>query len=353
MSDEDKEQYIVEVVEHPLGLPLPETKLEDVWDIALAGTISDNSKRVYLNGMVSFAKFVLEKANYPIPQCNKDVLRAASPLLVHVHFPLVAEYREHLRKSDYAARTINVRLAAIDALFKRMMRLELIDKNPASSELVQRMKTSNVSETEGLEDEEAETLLKMLWADETYAGMRDTAIFAVLIYNGLRRSEVIQINLDNTKFVSGTPTTTLVIKRGKHLPIEFIPLVWRTIDRWLTAANITDGPIFLKVKKNRDESQIVTKNVLTVDNIYEIIKSRVRQAGINKDIHPHSLRHTYATFALLAGVPIQEVQKSMGHSSTDTTFRYYRAVDQIGRSPGRSIDLDWEPGKPGKNKNKK
>lgn len=344
MPDKEKDQQIVEVVEHPLGFQLPETKLEDVWDVALAGTISDNSKRAYLKGMVNFAKFVLEKANQPIPRSDEAILKVASPFLVHVRFPLVTEYRDHMRESGYAARTVNVRLAAIDKLFTRMMRLELIDKNPASSELVQRMHVSNVSETEGLEDHEAEALLKMLWSDETYAGIRDTAIFAVLIYNGLRRSEVIQIDLDNIKFVSGTPTTTLVIKRGKHLPIEFVPLVWRTIDRWLVAANITKGPIFVKVKKSRNGPQVVTKNRLTVDNIYEIIRSRIRQIGIDKDIHPHSLRHTYATFALLAGVPIQEVQKSMGHSSTDTTFRYYRAVDQVGRSPGRSIALDWPGG---------
>jgi integrase len=345
MSDEDLDQQIIEVVDHPLGPPLPQTKLEDVWDVALAGTISDNSKRAYLRGMVNFAKFVLTKANQPIPSSDEAILKTASPLLVHVHFPLVTEYREYLREHKYAARTINVRLAAIDKLFTRMMRLEIIDKNPASSELVPRMRTSNISETEGLDDEEAERLLKMLWADETYIGLRDTAIFAVLIYNGLRRSEVIQIDLDNIKFVSGTPTTTLVIKRGKHLSIEFIPLVWKTIDRWLTAANINEGPIFRKVTKSRVGPQIVTKNRLTADHIYAIIKSRVQQAGIEKNIHPHSLRHTYATFALLAGVPIQEVQKSMGHSSTDTTFRYYRAVDQVGRSPGRSIALEWPGGR--------
>jgi integrase len=206
------------------------------------------------------------------------------------------------------------------------------------------MRTSSISETEGLDNGEAEHLLKILWEDTTYIGLRDTAIFAVLIYNGLRRSEVIQIDLENIRFVSGTPTITLIIKRGKHLNIEFIPLVWKTMDRWMVAANITKGPIFRKVTKFRDGRQEITENRLTVDHIYAIIKSRVKQAGIDKDIHPHSLRHTYATLALLAGVPIQEVQKSMGHSSTDTTFRYDRAIEQVGRSPGRSIALEWPGG---------
>jgi integrase/recombinase XerD len=339
------DQQLISVVDHPLGTPLPETKLEDIWDIALTGTISDNSRRIYLKGMVNFAKFVLEKAERPIPHSNENILRTASPLLAHVKFPLVSEYRENMREAGYAARTINVRLAAIDALFKRMMRLELIDKNPASSELVQRMKTSNVSETEGLDKNEAERLLKILYDDKTHIGLRDTAIFSVFIYNGLRRSEIIQIDLDNIKFVAGTPTITLIIKRGKHITIEFVPIVWETIDRWLVTAHITKGPIFRKVTKLRDGTQNISENRLTVDQIYEIIRSRVKQAGITKNIHPHSLRHTYATFALLAGVPIQEVQKSMGHSSTDTTFRYDRAIEQVGRSPGRAIALEWPGGR--------
>jgi site-specific recombinase XerD len=342
--DDGELQQFIEVVDGPLGSPLPQTKLEDVWDVALSGTISDNSKRAYLKGMVCFAEFVLKKANRPIPRQDAEILRTASPYLTHVKFPLVTEYREQMREDGYANRTINLRLAAIDKLFTRMMRLEIIDKNPASSELVPRMRTSSISETEGLDNGEAEHLLQTLWEDTTYIGLRDTAIFAVLIYNGLRRSEVIQIDLENIRFVSGTPTITLIIKRGKHLNIEFIPLVWKTIDRWMVAANITKGPIFRKVTKFRDGRQEITENRLTVDHIYAIIKSRVKQAGINKDIHPHSLRHTYATLALLAGVPIQEVQKSMGHSSTDTTFRYDRAIEQVGRSPGRSIALEWPGG---------
>jgi integrase/recombinase XerD len=350
MPDDKEIQRFIEVADNPLGSPLPQTKLEDVWDVALAGTISDNSKRAYLKGMVCFAEFVLKKANRPVPRADEEILRMASPLLTHVNFPLVAEYREQMREDGYAHRTINLRLAAIDKLFTRMMRLEIIEKNPASAELVPRMRVSNVSETQGLDNGEAEHLLKTLWEDKTYSGLRDTAIFAVLIYNGLRRSEVVQIDLENIRFVSGTPTVTLVIKRGKHLTIEFIPLVWKTIDRWLVSANITEGPVFRKVTKYRDGRQEITKNRLTVDNIYAIIKSRVKQAGIDKDIHPHSLRHTYATLALLAGVPIQEVQKSMGHSSTDTTFRYDRAIEQVGRSPGRSIALEWPGGRNPKEK---
>jgi integrase len=120
------------------------------------------------------------------------------------------------------------------------------------------------------------------------------------------------------------------------------------IDRWLVAANIQSGPIFRRIRKSTGDTQKITDERLTPNGIYDIIGRRIEQAGIAKNIHPHSLRHTYATFSLLAGVPIQEVQKSMGHSSIDTTSRYDRAIDQVGRSPGRSISLNW----PGSQKQK-
>jgi len=357
MPDSDTEnngQVFIEpaTVEHdqPLGPQLPQKDIYDIWDVALTGTVSENSKRAYLQGMVDFGVFLLRTVNKPIPRLKQRVLEDATPFLSQVRFPIVAEYRDDLRERGYAARTINVRLAALDNLFKRMMRLDMIDRNPASSELVPRLRTSSISETESLSQEEAERMFSLLYADASIVGLRDIAVFAIMIYNGLRRSEVVQIDAENIRFINGTPTTKLVIKRGKTINIEFIPLVWGAIEKWLTISDITEGPIFRKIQRTKKGELKIQKNRLTPDGLYNIIKSRVAQAGIKKDIHPHSLRHTYATFALLAGVPIQDVQVSMGHSSTDTTFRYYRAIEQVGRSPGRSITLKWPGGQKSKEK---
>jgi integrase len=336
----------IEVVNTPATkLTVPTPGIEDVWDVALTGVISNNSKRAYKNAMVDFARYILERAETTVPEGDIETLKIATPLLPQVKFTLISEYREQLRERKYAPRTINVRLAALNALFKRMMRLGLIDDNPASSDLVARMRTSSRSDTEGLEDKEAEAMLTLCYEDDSFMGKRDLALFAVMIFNGLRRSEVIQVDVDKIRFVQGTPTVKLTIKRGKDLTIEFIPKVWAVIDRWLVDANITEGPVFRRIRKFRNGREKVTKNRLTPDGVYDIIKARIGQAGITKNIHPHSLRHTYATLSLLAGVPIQEVQTSMGHSSTDTTYRYYRAIEQVGRSPGRSIKLNWPGGR--------
>jgi|GEM_PF-570888 len=318
--------------------------IEDAWDAALTGVISEHSRRAYKNALVHFAGYLLERAGVEPPADGLERMQLATPLLPQVQFNLVAEYRDDLRGQSFAHRTINVRLAALNALFKRMMRLKLIESNPASPELVQRLKVSAKSDTEGLSNEEAEKILRLCFEDKSLKGKRDLALFAVLMYNGLRRSEVVQLDIGKVRFIKEIPTTSIRAKGDKWLAIEFVPPVWAAIDKWLVAADIKSGPIFRSVKKRADQPYEVGENRLTPDGVYDIIRSRTRKAGIEKNIHPHSLRHTYATLALLAGVPIQDVQVSMGHSSTDTTFRYYRAIEQVGRSPGRSIQLNWPEG---------
>lgn len=326
------------------ALAVPEPTVDDVWDMALAGVLSENSRRTYKQGMINFASFLLSKTGQEVPDETLEILKLAAPLLPSVKFQHVVEYREMLRLSGLKNSTINVRLSALHSMFKRMRRLKMIDKNPADPELVQRMRQSNISTTEGLSSNEAETLLRICHNEGTLRGKRDMALFAVMMHNGLRRSEAIQLNVTSFKKVNKTTTYTLTLKGGKLLTIEFVDPVWKAIKRWLTDANIRSGPVFRKVHKTHFGRETVLEKRLTPSGVYDIIRFRTKQAGVKKNIHPHSMRHTYATLALLAGVPIQEVQISMGHSNTDTTFRYYRAVEQVGRSPARSIKLEWPDG---------
>lgn len=343
MSNPD-DTKIVLTDDEQKALEVPQTTVSDVWDMALTGVLSENSRRAYRQAMINFASFLLTKVGRDVPKDKIDILKAATMLLPSVKFQHVAEYREALRIEGLSNATINLRLAAIHTMFKRMRKLGMIDQNPADPELVQRMRVSNISTTEGLSSEEAEKLLRICHEEGTLSGQRDLALFAVMMHNGLRRSESIQLDVGNFKMVEDTPTYTLILKGGKLHTIEFVGPVWMAIQRWLDAGCIQTGPVFRRIHKTKRGKETVLEKRLTDSGIYNIIRTRCRNAGIEKNIHPHSMRHTYATLALLGGVPIQEVQISMGHANTDTTFRYYRAVEQVGRSPARSIQLEWPVG---------
>jgi integrase/recombinase XerD len=324
------------------ALALEQPSVQDVWDEALTHVLADNSRRTYRTALESFARFVLTKAGTMPPEDGKEAMLLATPLLPEVSSAHVTQFREELRGEGLAATTINVRLAAVMMLFQRMLRLKLIDENPATPELVSRMKTSNVSGTEGLSRQEAEDLLNIIASDRSLRGLRDLALFLVLFHNGLRRSEVANLLIQNFRMVNDTPTYEVTVKGGKTLVIEIIPVVWQEVKRWLDAAAIGHGPVFRRLRRAKGGTYKLCHGGLTANGIYSIIKARVKESRIKKNIHPHSLRHTYATLALLGGVPLQDVQVSMGHSSPNTTFRYFRAIEQVGRSPGRALGLNWQ-----------
>jgi len=321
--------------------PVDDFREEEIWDDALTHVLSENSRRVYRTSLTFFAKYILARARQEIPEDSTELMYRATPYLKKVNFRFIAQYREYLRHRGLAASTINLRLAAINMLYQRMQRLELIKDNPCSSTLVARMKCSPVSNTEGLSNEEASRLISICHHDDSHKGRRDTAILAIMIYNGLRREEVCSLDIDKIAFVNETPTYNVRVKGNKRYVIEIIPQVWAAIEKWISKANINEGPLFKRIFKSKAGLEKIFDKRLTPNGIYNIITTRAKDAKIKKNIHPHSLRHTYATLALLAGVPIQDVQISMGHTSTNTTFRYYRAINQVGRSPGRSLKLNW------------
>jgi integrase len=316
--------------------------LDDVWDIALTHVLSEHSRRAYKTGLCDFARYLIETIEKTPPKDEQQLLKMATPMLPAVSFQHISNYRDNLRTQGLANSTINNRLAAIHNLFQRLRKLQIIKENPASTTLVSRMKSSHISTTHGLDQDEAELLLYTCAKDESLRGKRDLALIAILIYNGLRRSEVISLNIDEFVFIQSIPIYTLIIKGGKKHTIEIVPEVWKTIVDWIKAADITEGAIFRKIHFSRLKNEKVLKHRLTTSGTYSIIKTRIKESGITKNIHPHSLRHTYATLTMLAGTPMQDVQISMGHKKTETTFRYYRAIEQIGRSPGRALTLNWQ-----------
>lgn len=332
---------IISKTPNPQILTKHQPKIDNAWDMALAHVLSNNSRRVYRTGLNDFAKYLLRSIGTTPPEDSQQLLMMATPLLPSISFDHITNYREQLRQKGLSPSTINTRLTAVSNLFQKLQKLQLIKDNPADPILVSRMKTSNISTTHGLSQEEAELLLHTCSKDKSLTGKRDLALIAILIYNGLRRSEVVSLNIDEFMFINDIPIYTLTLKGGKKHIIEMVPDVWEAIIKWTKAGNIKEGAIFRKIHVSRLNNEKVFKTRLTTSGTYSIIIKRVKQIGISKNIHPHSLRHTYATLALLAGVPIQDLQISMGHANTDTTFRYYRAIEQIGKSPGRALTLKW------------
>ncbi|MBW3648465.1 MAG: tyrosine-type recombinase/integrase, partial [Actinobacteria bacterium] len=114
---------------------------------------------------------------------------------------------------------------------------------------------------------------------------------------------------------------TLLVHRkgGKTVTIPLAPRTARAVD--LAIGDRLDGPIFLDSLGRR----------LRRDAAARMVRRLAKQAGITKRIGPHSLRHSFITAALDAGVPLRDVQEAASHADPRTTMRYDRARQSLDR----------------------
>jgi integrase/recombinase XerC len=257
----------------------------------------------------------------------QDFLRAlkiedAGELLA-VRADQVVRYRNALEKRGLAPSTINQRLAAVRGLYRRMLKEGRIQHNPADPELVEGLQVSDVSRTEGLTVDEVGQVLAT--CDGTLRGLRDRALVLTLFYQGLRRSEASKLcyrdittrrGLLEVKGAKNNPYDTIRLKPEVKRAIEdYLEVLGRELRRRETRP---EDPVFVSVSIRSFGRR------LAPSSINNLVKARVKLAGITRRATCHSFRHACTTAALAAGVPLHQVQRHLRHKDVRTTLRYDR-----------------------------
>ena len=147
-------------------------------------------------------------------------------------------------------------------------------------------------------------------------GHRDRCLLTLMLNAGLRASEALNVRVRDVDWVSGQ----LMVRQGKGKKDRAV---------WL---NDTDLELLRAWKARRPvaHEQLFTTLKGTPINdrdLREMVKRRARKAGITKDVHPHLLRHTFATDLYRATTDIRLVQKTLGHADISTTMLYTHLVD--------------------------
>ncbi len=151
------------------------------------------------------------------------------------------------------------------------------------------------------------------------SGARDHALACLLALNGLRVSEAIGTDVDDLGLERGHHTLRIVRKGGSMVTVPLAPRTARTV--YLAVGERDEGPIVVTdsgVRMNRHQAA-------------RVVRRLARRAGIDKTISPHSLRHSFITAALDAGVPLRDVQEAASHADPRTTMRYDRARRSLDR----------------------
>ncbi len=223
------------------------------------------------------------------------------------------------------------KLSAIKTFFKFLSLEKNIKHNPASELEAPRL---NKKLPDVLSEAEISALLDGV-NTLTPGGLRDRAILELMYATGMRISEVANLKIHDYDTVAqyircmGKGSKERIVPVGKIAADwvdEYIDKVRRGI---LDKTATSSGELFLN-KKGKKFSRVW---------LWKIIVKRVAEAGLRKEITPHTLRHTFATHLLTHGADLRSVQEMLGHASISTTQIY----THIDRSRLREVHKKFHP----------
>ncbi len=231
----------------------------------------------------------------------------------------------------YAYSTANKILSAMRGTLKAAWQLGQMtaeDYHKAAS--VKSVKGERIPAGRSITQGEITALLDTCAATPT--GIRDAAIIAILYACGLRRAELVTLDLADFD----THESRLLV-RGKRNKQRLVPVVngaRASLEDWLAVRGSEAGALFVGVgNKNRGGR-------LTTQAIYAMLKSRAEKAGI-PDFSPHDFRRSYVGDLLDLGVDIVTVQKLAGHASVETTARYDRRPERVKQAAAEKIHVPY------------
>jgi integrase/recombinase XerC len=269
---------------------------------------SPHTVAAYSRDLSAFSAFVNKKPP-SLDEVNKTHLRAF----------LAAEAK------DCAHRTLARRLAALRSFYKFCRRRGLTTNDPLAG--IKSPKT-RLTLPKALTVDESFRFVKANTVEEGQEarGTRDKALLELLYASGLRVSEASKLDLADVDFQSGW-----VRVKGKGNKERLVPMhdkAKKALHDYLAARNE------LAAKNRAVHAQALFLNYrggrLTSRAIENIVDVAGRSAGIFKHVHPHMLRHSFATHLLEAGADLRGIQELLGHAHLSTTQKYtHISIDRL------------------------
>jgi integrase/recombinase XerC len=273
-------------------------------DLKVRKSLSDYTLRNYATDLQQFFDYLDERGSG---------LRIVDRLLVR-------EYLSSLVASGVANASVSRKVSTLRTFYRYLRTEDILDVDPM---LGVRGPKKEQRLPKFLTLEQIETLIST--ADGTTPkGLRDRAILELLYASGIRVSEVVGIEManidldDQTARVFGKGAKERFVVMGK-------PAV-KAVERYVQEgrprlAQRPETALFL----NRDGGRLSQRAVQIM------VRHYATEAGIEKAVHPHLLRHTFATHLLEGGAELRVVQTLMGHANVNTTQIYTHVTDYAKR----------------------
>ncbi len=266
-----------------------------------------NVKKASGNTMSSYLRDIRQLSSYLVSHQLGNLLEATDDVL--------EQYVAHLKSAGKSNATIARSIASMKSFYGHMVSESLIEKNPASGLVAEKAEHKLPQILTGME---VELLLEQPQCVDM-KGYRDKAMLEVLYATGIRVSELIALNVDDVNLSAGVLRCK---SKNKERYIPIYPAAVRALSEYIEfirnqmVAVPQEPALFVNVNGERMSRQ----------GFWKLIKTYQQKAGIEKDITPHTLRHSFAAHLLENGADLRSIQEMLGHSDISTTQVYSQVV---------------------------
>ena len=278
--------------------------------------VSPYTVRNYTTDLLDFFNFLRTKGISSLKEVDKHTLR---------------DYLSQLMEQGLVRASIARKLSAIRSFYRYLLREEIISTSPVAS-------TSSPKLDKRLPSFlTIEEMLRLLEAPDlsTPQGQRDRALLELLYASGLRVSELVNLNLEQANLDSRE-----IRVRGKGSK-ERVVLMGEPAAEALRAYLKQGRPKLFASKIRMTNALFINRygERLPERRVQRILEKYANIAGIDKGVHPHMLRHTFATHLLDGGADLRVVQELLGHASLSSTQIY----THVTKSQARKVYLSAHP----------
>ena len=222
-----------------------------------------------------------------------------------------------LEKKGLAASTVSRNVASMKAFYLYLLKSGKVETDPT-----EHLKAPKVEKKipDILSVADINKLLEQP-GERTSKGLRDRAMLELLYATGIRVSELIELDVDDLNLPGGV---LRCFSKGRERTIPLYPAAIRALGEYVNRVrpqlveSVDETALFVNMNGERMSRQ----------GFWKLIKHYQEKAGIQKDITPHTLRHSFAAHLLENGADLRSIQEMLGHADISSTQIYSRLINQ-------------------------
>ena len=257
--------------------------------------LSINTKETYSISLYKYQEYLKKKNIIYVDKIDRDD---------------IVSFLEHLKKEDLTAQTIAHYLTVIKNYHKFLIQNEYLKDNVAKS--IERPKlVKKLPNVLSIED-----VVKLLdIKGDTPFDIRNKCMLELMYGTGLRISELLSLTINDIDTFNAT--VRCVGKGDKERIVPINDYIIESLDDYLNVRNI-----LLKNKTTKELFLNKNGDALSRKGFFKILKQLLLEKGLNPNVSPHTLRHSFATHLLEYGADLRVIQEMLGHSDISTTRIY-------------------------------